>query len=272
MKFIKSIQKQIKVIKKVTSNVCTTLPIPIIYNPQDYKLPHGLTGKNVKISLIDSGCPRHKDIKIQGDNTSFCKNNKNVTDKTGHATMMAGLINANNKKSIVGLAPHANIHYAKVIDEENNCSFNALVAAVLWSIAKKVDIIVLALGTQFDYAIFHDAIKKAYDKNICIFAAAGNNFSGIVNFIDFPAQYPQVCSVGNTKKNGKSKIKEKVDILLDYKEYYTTYLNNKYIQMSGSSAATAITASLAALLIEKYKPSAKYTPQTIYSELSKIIK
>ena len=260
-------QKKIKVVKKTTDKICSFLPKPVIYKSQNYRISTTATGKNVKIALIDSGCPIHKDIRIQGESTSFCKNNKNTTDKTGHATMMAGIINANNKKSIIGLAPHAKLYCAKVVDEENNCSFNALLAAVLWSIAKKVDIIVLALGTQFDYTIFHDAVKKAYDENICIFAAAGNSLNGTVNCIDFPAQYPQVCSVGNMKKTGKIKIKEKVNIPLDYKKYYTTYLNNKYIQMSGSSAATAIVASLAALIIEKKKSN----PKTVYSELLKTI-
>ncbi|KKK51245.1 hypothetical protein LCGC14_3116900, partial [marine sediment metagenome] len=61
---------------------------------------------------------------------------------------MAGIIKANNRKSIIGVAPHAKILFSKVVNHKGQCSFNSLVAGVLWSIVKEVDIIVIAMGTQ----------------------------------------------------------------------------------------------------------------------------
>lgn len=277
MKFINiEHTKEIKVDHKPTKKTISSLPKPVVYHPSSYKVLSRLTGKNVRMFLIDSGSPRHKDIKINGDSISFCNNNKSFVDKIGHATMLAGMIGANNKNSVVGFAPQAQINYAKVIDDEGNCNFNALVAATLWSIAKEADIIVIALGTQFDYSIFHDVIKKAHNENICVFSAAGNNINEKNDYIDFPSRYPQVFSVGSLRRQSKynEKMKEKVDFALTYKEYYTTYLDNKYIKMSGSSISTAIVASHAALLVEKYKKSAlkDSLPKTVYSDLLKIIK
>ena len=89
----------------------------------------------------------------------------------------------------------------KVVNANGDCSFNAIVAGVLWAIIKQVDIILISLGSQTDYLILHDAIKKAYEQNICIIAASGNK-----NTIEYPASYPEVLSVSRNmgeNKNGK---------------------------------------------------------------------
>jgi len=264
--------KNIYIENKIEKEIYDSLPKPIIYTHKSKDLI-GYKGKNVKISIIDSGCPSHKNIKITGEKVNFCDNSSNITDCLGHSTLITGIIGANNKGSIVGLAPGATIYHAKVINNDGNCNFNSLVAATLWSLTKEVDIIVMALGTKYDYMIFHDAIQKVKNKNICVFAAAGNDI--FENEIDFPAKYPEVFSVSSLKRSNKNNhiIKKKVDFACHYKEFYTTYLNNKYIKMTGSSVATAYMSGLAALLIEKYKKDGKIENlhQKIYSDLLKII-
>jgi len=133
------------------------------------------TGKGVKIAILDSGYPQHKSIKISGEKASFCEENIDIEDKIGHATMIAGIINANDKKSIVGFAPHASLLYGKIVNNKGICDFNSLVAGILWAIVQEVNIIVMALGTQYDYIVLQEVIKKAINHNILIFAAAGDN-------------------------------------------------------------------------------------------------
>ena len=38
-------------------------------------------GRKVKIAILDSGCPQHKDIKIRGERVNFCDNTNNIYDK-----------------------------------------------------------------------------------------------------------------------------------------------------------------------------------------------
>ncbi len=242
--------------------------------PVNYSIKEGEieTGKDVKICVIDSGCPVHKDIKLNNtEKISFCDENSCVNDKYGHSTIVSGIIKANNKNSITGVAYNSRLLYAKVVNDAGECSFNSVVAAVLWAIVKKVDIIMIALGTQYDYNILHDSIKKAKRNNICIIAAAelDNNSE-----ISYPAKYNQVFSVGSLKRGKNKDIIEKTDNYVSNKGLYTTYLNNKYIKITGTSIATAYYTGLTAKLIEKYK---KTIPKheivsLIYSKLKRKIK
>jgi len=238
---------------------------PVIYSKGVY------TGKSVRMAIIDSGCPEHDDIKINGEQTSFCEDNLNVIDNHGHATIISGIIAANNKKSIVGIAPDAQLLFAKVTNDAGKCSFNSMVAAVLWSVVKKVDIIVIALGAQYDYSILHDTIKKAKENNICVFAASGNNVGDEGS--NFPARYDEVFSASflTSKKEKNKKIIEKSDLHTPNKGLYTTYVDNNYVRAYGSSVATAYFAGHAALLIEKYRKTIpKYEiPALVYSKLIK---
>ncbi len=265
----------IEVEKKPKRNMVDQLGETIVYSPMAYGIDNRCTGKKVKISILDSGCPRHKDVKIMGDKISFCEENLGYYDSHGHATMLAGIINSRNKKAITGLAPHAEIQYGRVINNKNMCSFNSLVAGVLWSIVKKVDIIVIAMGTQYDYIVLQDAIKKAREHGICVFAASGDKNIDKNWQIDFPARYDSVISTGfMTKNKVKNEIlRKKVDFNLPYKSLYTTYLDSKYVKVSGSSVSTAFYAGLAAVLIEQYKKEKKMDiPTEVYAKLKSVFK
>lgn len=243
-------------------------PSTIVYSPSAYGIDNRCTGKGVKIAILDSGSTNHKDIKFEGEKISLCDDNTIVNDKNGHSTMISGIIKANNKKNIVGLAPHAKLLFCKVVNQKGECEFNSLVAGILWAITKNVDIIVIALGSQYDYKVLHDVIKKAREHNICIFAATGNREE-----IDFPAKYDEVFSTGFlTRSKSKNEIiKKNADFYLPNKGLYTTYLNNKYVRISGSSISTAFFAGLAATLVEQYKKERKENiPKLVYNNLNDI--
>lgn len=266
---------KINVGKNKTRNITSKLSKPSIYSPAIYGINNKCTGKNVKIALLDSGAPQHKDIKIDNDRLSFCEENINVYDKNGHATIVSGIIKANNKRAIVGLAPNAQLLLGRIIDNNGMCDFNSLVAGVLWAVVKEVDIIVMALGTKYDYRVLHDAIKKARNYNICIFAASGDEKIDRKWEIDYPARYKEVFSTGflTRSKIKNNIIKEKTDFYLPNKSLATTYLDNKYVKVSGSSISAAFFAGLAAVLIEQYKKEGRRDiPSKVYTNLLKIIK
>ena len=262
----------IKVSKNLKRNIVTELKDPIIYYPSAYGIDNMCTGKRVKISILDSGCPRHKDIRIAGDKINFCEENVGAYDSHGHATMLSGIIGARNKSAITGLAPHSEIQYGRVVNNNGSCSFNSLVAGILWSIVKEVDIIVIALGTKYDYIVLKDAIKKARDMGICVFAASGD-ISEEKDMIDYPARYENVMSTGFLTKNKATNniIRKKTDFSLPNRGVYTTYLNNQYIKVTGSSISAAFYAGLAAVLIEQYKNENKQDiPTEVYGKLKSI--
>jgi subtilisin family serine protease len=256
------------IIQKKKRSVVDKIPSTIIYSPSAYGIDNKCTGKGVKIAILDSGCTNHKDIKFEGDKISFCDDNIIVNDKNGHSTMMAGIIKSNNRKSIIGLAPHSKLLFGKVVNHKGECSFNSLVAGVLWAIVKEVDIIVIAMGSQYDYRVLHDAIKKAKEHGICIFAASGDEEE-----IDFPARHDEVFSAGFLTRSKKKNeiIRKNVDFCLPNRGLYTTYLDNKYVKISGSSVSTAFFAGLGAVLVEQYKKEKKRNiSKLVYFHLNKI--
>lgn len=272
---IELLPDSIKVEKKTKRNVVDQLDEPIIYSPSAYGIDNRCTGKKVKIAILDSGCPRHKDIKIMGDKISFCEENLGSYDSNGHSTMLAGIISSRNKKAITGLAPHAEVQFGRVINNKSMCGFNSLVAGVLWSIVKGVDIIVIAMGTQYDYIVLQDALKKARSHDICVFAASGDKKINEDWQMDFPARYDSTISTGFMTRNKKQNeiIREQTDFHLPYKGLYTTYLDNKYIKVTGSSISSAFYAGLAAVLIEQYKKENKMDiPTEVYTKLKHIFK
>lgn len=261
--------------KLKNKKIVTTITEAIIYSPEEYGISAKFTGTGTKMLIIDSGTPKHKDIKVKEEQHDFASNEEHVFDEDGHGTIMAGLIASKNKRSIVGIAPDTEISYAKVTNKKGCSEYNAIISSVLWGIVKNVDIIVIALGSQYDYKVLHDAIKKAHDNGILIFAAAGNHINKEDSEINYPARYPEVYSVGSLTRTKKinTKILEKVDFAMKNKIVTSTYLKNKYISVSGSSISTAFVAGLASLLIEKNKKvTKKNMPKTIYSELQLIVK
>ena len=261
----------IKINKETNIKILSTIPEPFIFNHEEYKIDKNLTGKNVKLAIIDSGFPIHRSIKNPVEKISFCDNDDKIEDNFGHSSMITGIIVSNNKKSIKGIAPNTKLYFAKTVNYNGECNFNSLVAAILWAVVKKVNIILLSLGSQVDYPLLHDAIKKAYESKICIITASGNNTKN--KNIDFPARYEETLSVANITKNVNYNkiIKKEADIIMRENSFYTTYLNDTYIKASGSSMSAAFVAGITSLIIEKYiKEKKRIIPKNIYNILKKI--
>jgi subtilisin family serine protease len=234
-----------------------------------------LNGHGVKIAILDSGAPDHTDIKKIAECVDVSGSEGDKVDRIGHSTMVGGVIGSKNAKAITGVAPGSNLYFIKVTGRDGECQYNSLVTGILWSIVKKVDIILMCLGSEFDYPVLHDAIRKAYDQNICIFAAQGDP-----NVTEYPAGYPEVLSIGSIsiRESQPSSYKfvsgdKYVQIVLPDEHFYTTYMSNQFVKVSGSSLHAALGAGLAALLIEKIRMGKEQTdvsPNTIYSELSNL--
>jgi len=256
-----------------TKEPMSDLPLPVFHVVDDYnfRLPHAkrLTGKGVKVAIVDSGAPVHSDITNITEHVNLLDYVKTPYDLFGHATMIAGVIGA-DAKQFRGIAPNINFYMAKVSTDDGVSDFNALVAGVLWAVVKQVDIIVIALSTSVDYPVLYNAIKKAYDEKICIVVAAENGKNG-KNGPSYPAFYPE--SLGFV---AKPKNKNAHDSLLDNHNnvivqmpsngIITTYGKDQYIRIYGSSFAAAIGAGLLACVIGQ-KGRKSCLPDELYKNI-----
>lgn len=230
-------------------------------------------GNGVKICIIDSGLPLHQDIESKSKSRSvdLTGSKHGAVDVYGHGTAVAGVISANSS-SLVGLAPKTEIFYAKGIDDRGKSDFNNIIACVLWAIIQQVDIILMSLGSPMSSPTFHDAIKKAYRDNIAIIAAAGNA-TPKQSDADFPARYPEVMAVGwNGGKRKKAMGSGQFIVPMIHipeKSVQTTYLDGKYVTMSGSSVLAACVAGVAARTLEGLRQAGKppQTPMGLYTHL-----
>ena len=134
---------------------------------------------------------------------------------------------------------------------------------------QKVDLVSLSLGSPVPNEGIHDAIKDLVKSNIPVICAAGNSGNGGVNY---PAAFKETIAVAAFDKNGRvagfSSKGEEVDIAAPGVGVYSTYLNNRYASMNGTSMACPFVAGVVALMISDYKKrGVSYTIEDIKAKL-----
>ena len=212
-------------------------------------------GEGVKIAVIDTGMVNHSDIV---DNAVFGKNcidGEDEFDANGHQTHCVGIICAkNNSTGMVGVAPKAKCICIKALSNSGSGSYNSLAAALEYCVAIKPDIVSMSLGGTNPSPKIHYLIKKLHKFNIPVVCAAGNSGMSGVNY---PAAFPETIAVAAYDKYGKiaqfSSRGEEVDFSAPGVAIYSTYLNNMYARLSGTSMACPFIAGVIALQLSKWK-------------------
>jgi minor extracellular protease Epr len=252
----------------LSRKIIKQLDKPHVYSGESYGLTKSLTGDGVTICVIDTGIPNHPDLPEALGSANMSSESKDALDHQGHATMVAGVIVGQNENTgIRGLAPNASMYYVKVMNSSGDCGFNSLLAAMLWSIVKQCDVVLISLGSSSDYIVLSDAISKAVDSGISVIAAAGNQPGDI----DYPAAYERVISVGTADHNIKGKGWH-ISMAASQDKICTTYLRNSYVMASGTSILAGLVAGLSALVIEdlRGKKDCRVDPKQVYECLSEL--
>ncbi|MED2946491.1 minor protease Epr [Bacillus subtilis] len=213
----------------------------------------GLTGKNIKIAVIDSGISPHDDLSIAGG-YSAVSYTSSYKDDNGHGTHVAGIIGAkHNGYGIDGIAPEAQIYAVKALDQNGSGDLQSLLQGIDWSIANRMDIVNMSLGTTSDSKILHDAVNKAYEQGVLLVAASGNDGNG--KPVNYPAAYSSVVAVSATNEKNQlasfSTTGDEVEFSAPGTNITSTYLNQYYATGSGTSQATPHAAAMFALLKQR---------------------
>lgn len=212
------------------------------------------TGQGIKVAVLDTGISPHDDLTIAGG-VSINGYTKSYRDDNGHGTHVAGIIGAkNNEIGTVGVAPNAELYAVKVLDYDGSGYISDIISGIDWAISNNMDIINMSLGAAYDSYALHQAVDHAYNNGILIVAAAGNNgnSSGMGDTIEYPARYDSTIAVsaidsknirGNFSATGN-----RIEVAAPGVDVLSTYLNNGYASMSGTSmAAPYVTGTLALL-------------------------
>ncbi|UFT99651.1 S8 family serine peptidase [Radiobacillus kanasensis] len=234
-----------------------------------------LTGKGIKIAVLDTGIAPHSDLVVSAG-VSFTSYTDSYYDDNGHGTHVAGIIGSkDNNIGTLGVAPDSSLYAVKVLGKDGTGHVSDIIAGINWSISNKMDLINLSLGTSADSLALRQAIDEAYSNGILVVAAGGNNGNadGTGNTVEFPAKYQNVIGVSATDSSNKrgafSATGSEIEIAAPGVSILSTYINNEYVQMSGTSMATPyVTGTLA--LWKQANPDLDYVKIRQQLEISAI--
>ena len=239
-------------------------------------------GAGVKIAVIDSGCDiNHESLKnniigVRNFTDEDKKNPNIVIDRVGHGTHVTGIICANGN-NMVGVAPNAKIYVLKAINRTGTGKLSWVINAIKYAIEKRVDIISMSLGLSENSPKLENIIKEAINNNIVIVCAAGNEGDGNDESFEYsyPAAYTDVISVGAVDKKGVpakfSNSNTAIDLVAPGVDIISTYPNNQFAALSGTSMATPYVSGSLALLKNWSKSEFKrdLTQEELYAQLIK---
>ncbi len=216
-------------------------------------------GTGIKVAIIDTGIDYdHPDLSenYQGG-YDFANDDDNPMDDNGHGTHCAGIAAAeDDDNGVIGVAPEAFLYALKTLDSSGSGYISDAIAGIEWSIDKNMDIISMSFGTNIHSQALQNACGNAYSNGLLLISAAGNDYkrSGTqeLDTIDYPARYDSVIAVGAIGKNNTkaswSSTGPALELVAPGVSIYSTYWNDTYVLMSGTSMACPHVAGVAALI------------------------
>ncbi len=149
------------------------------------RIPETLTGKGVKIAIVDSGAdtshPLLRQLRLGLDLTNTADPHSWAQDIIGHGSHCAGIIAARDEsgKMMRGFAPEAEVHILKVFPGGR---FSSLLEALDYCLDLDIDLVNLSLGGPGRSEAVEQKLEEAALHGIACIVAAGNSGG--------PVQYP----------------------------------------------------------------------------------
>ncbi|MCR8641959.1 S8 family peptidase [Paenibacillus sp. N1-5-1-14] len=211
-------------------------------------------GNNTTIvAVIDTGVDlTHPDLQahlINGYNLVDPTTTPN--DDVGHGTHVSGVVGAvvNNRLGVAGMVWNNSLMPIKALDQTGAGSTYTVAQGIIWAVDHGAKVINMSLGNYAPSEFLHDAIKYAYERDVVLVAASGNDNTGRPSY---PAYYPEVFAVAATDINRNrapfSNYGDYVDVAAPGVSIASTYPPHQYAALSGTSMASPHVAALAAMI------------------------
>lgn len=225
-------------------------------------------GNQIRVAVLDTGIAQHPDLQTNGSFNAI--EAKAVDDQNGHGTHVAGTITAlRNKFGVVGVAPKVKLYAIKAFDAQGVAYNSDIVEGIDWCMRNKIQIINMSFGSNRYSSSLHDIIRRAYKQGIIMVASCGNSGKKSSQ-IDYPARFPETISVAATTQSDKittfSSRGKGINVAAPGQGICSTYLNQTYTRLNGTSMAAPHVTGSAALILSRFPKS---TPQSIRLRLQK---
>jgi minor extracellular protease Epr len=222
-----------------------------VHAPQVWKATQG---NPVRVAVLDTGIARHPDLRIVKSFNTI--NSKPVIDLNGHGTHVAGTIAAlRNRFGVVGTAPKAKLYAVQAFNSGGTAYTSDIIQGIDWCIRNRMQVINMSFGLTEFSASLQQIIRKAYRQGIVMVASCGN--SGTKSgTIDYPARFPETIAVAAATENNQianfSSRGAGISLAAPGVDVCSTYLDNSYTKLNGTSmAAPQVTGAVALLLSRK---------------------
>lgn len=225
--------------------------LPVIEAPAGWALAKG--SEQVIVAVIDTGAAlHHPDLAAHlTEGYNAIDPSAPPEDDVGHGTHVAGVVSAltDNGEGVAGLTWYNKVMPVKALDDAGMGSTYSVAEGILWATDHGAKVINLSLGNYASAQFLHDAVRYAFDRDVVLIAATGNDNTGQPGY---PAAYPEVFAVSATDQYGHrapfSNYGDYVDVVAPGENIASTYLYNQYAALSGTSMASPHVAALAALI------------------------
>lgn len=171
-------------------------------------------------------------------------------DEYGHGTHVTGIIGAetNNGVGIAGIAHGSAILPLRVLDAGGAGRLSDLIDAMVYARRRGVRILNLSLVLPIDSPALAEAVADLHAQDLIMFAATGNAAAHVY----WPAAYPETVAVAAVDQAGLrasfSNSGGEVDLAAPGVDILSTYKENGYTLLTGTSMATANVSGLAAMI------------------------
>lgn len=221
----------------------------------------GVTGDGVGIAILDTG--------IQKDHCDLKDNVQEVVDMTalgndtddhnGHGTHVSGIAAAaDNDLGVLGVAPDAELYGVKVLGNGGIGFTDDILAGIEWADANDIPIISMSLGSDRPCSEEErDVINRAFKTGHLLVASAGNAGNDEDGGCDednvgSPARCENVLATSAMDPDdslaGYSSVGPEIDLMAPGTDVRSTYRNNRYETLSGTSMAAPHASGVAALV------------------------
>ena len=162
------------------------------------------TGAATVVAVLDTGVDRdHPDLApnlVAG--SDIVNGDTDPSDDDGHGTAVAGVVGAatGNGGGIAGVAWNAKVMPVKVLGADGTGVDADIASGITWATDHGADIINLSLGGPGSSTVLEQAVDYAFDHDVLVVAAAGNEATAEPSF---PAAIPGVVAVTATDAQGR---------------------------------------------------------------------
>ncbi|MEB3329060.1 MAG: S8 family serine peptidase [Candidatus Sericytochromatia bacterium] len=234
----------------------------------------------IVVAVIDTGIDMsHPDLAANVDRAgarNLVEAGQPPDDDFGHGTHVAGIVAAvgDNGQGGCGVAWRGRVLPIRVLGVDGTGSTWNTVAALDYAVSRGAAVANLSLGSPDYSPLEAEAVQRAVAAGTVVVAAAGNE-AGDGNYLEYPASYPGVISVGavgpDLRRTVFSNFNSWVTLAAPGVDVFSTIPTRlspgvPYGYLSGTSMAAPMVAGAAALLLTQ---NPGWTPAQVTERLKR---